>query len=116
MDAFDCMATDCGPPTLTATSLRVQGGDDVDGEEGLQTLGLLTISGTDGTVVVQAGLPGGYTAFSFDRFQICISTQSSRPASADRERSESAEGIHGRLDHEEWTAKGATSPEMPAAA
>ena len=66
LDAFDCRATGClfAPGLLTATSLDV-GMSDILGQEGPQRLGLLTISGSDGTVRVQGGPSGNYTPFSF---------------------------------------------------
>ncbi len=70
LDAFDCMATGCLlPPTLTTTSLQVGMSDAILGQEGLQSLGLLTLSGSDGTVRVQGGPPEGYTPFSFERHE-----------------------------------------------
>jgi|GEM_PF-2793312 len=69
-DASSCTSVVCTPITTGFPgTLRVQGSDNQNGLEGLQTLGLLSISGTSGSVEVLGGGPQGYTPFSFVRHE-----------------------------------------------
>ncbi len=68
LDSFNCSVLACGPNLSGLPgSLRVSGGDDIIALEGILTLGLLSISGSSGTVVLVGGTDavGGYTPFSF---------------------------------------------------
>jgi hypothetical protein len=56
LDAFSCQATSClADITGFPDSFSVSGGDDIQGETGVKDLGLLTISGTFGTVEILDG-------------------------------------------------------------
>ncbi len=63
LDAFNCSVLAC-TSTLLPGSLTVSGGDGFDTLEGILSLGLLSISGSNGTVVLVGGA-GDYTPFSF---------------------------------------------------
>jgi hypothetical protein len=56
LDAFTCQATSCLPDlTGLPNSFSASGGDDIQGETGVKNLGLLTISGTFGTIEILDG-------------------------------------------------------------
>ncbi len=63
LNAFGCSVLAC-TSTLLAATLLVSGGDGIDTLEGILSLGTLSISGSNGTVVLAGGV-GGYTPFSF---------------------------------------------------
>ncbi len=63
LNAFNCSVLAC-TSTLLPGSLTVSGGDFGDTLEGILSLGLLSISGSNGTVVLMGGA-GDYTPFSF---------------------------------------------------
>ncbi len=63
LNAFGCSVLAC-TSTLLPGSLTVSGGDFGDTLEGILSLGLLSISGSNGTVVLMGGA-GDYTPFSF---------------------------------------------------
>jgi hypothetical protein len=54
MDSFNCVAANC-VNNPAAKTLGISGGDVANGEGGIQGLGLLTISGTQGTIEIIAG-------------------------------------------------------------
>ncbi len=63
LDSFNCSVTGC-TSTLLPGSLTVGGGTGLGTLEGILSLGTLSISGSNGTVVLVGGV-GGYTPFSF---------------------------------------------------
>jgi cysteine-rich repeat protein len=78
MDAFTCQATFCLCNfTPGNTWLLASGGDDMSGEWGVEHLGLLTISGSGGTVELVEGnyLDAGFNARVISPFTLAEATQ-----------------------------------------
>ncbi len=63
LNAFNCSVLAC-TSNLLPGSLTVSGGDGTETLEGILSLGLLSISGSNGTIVLVGGA-GDYTPFSF---------------------------------------------------
>ena len=63
LNAFNCSVLAC-TSNLLPGSLTVSGGDGTETLEGILSLGLLSISGSNGTIVLVGGM-GDYTPFSF---------------------------------------------------
>ncbi len=63
LNAFNCSVLAC-TSNLLPGSLTVSGGDGAETLEGILSLGLLSISGSNGTIVLVGGA-GDYTPFSF---------------------------------------------------
>ena len=73
LDSFNCSVLACSPILGGLPgSLRVAGGDSFAELEGILSLGLLSISGSNGTVVLVGGpdAVGGYTPFSFESHDV----------------------------------------------
>ena len=65
LNAFNCsVLVGCTSNLLPDGSLTVSGGDGTETLEGILSLGLLAISGSNGTVMLVGGV-GDYTPFSF---------------------------------------------------
>ncbi len=84
LNAFGCSVLAC-TSTLLADTLLVSGGDGIDTLEGILSLGVLSISGSNGTVVLVGGA-GEYNPFSFvahevGEFTLASVTQVPEPGS-----------------------------------